>query len=239
MVLSHVTAAVAHDVPIWDLPLEEVHLTRTDGRAGRREAGIVQHCGALPPDDVVLVHGVPVTSPARTAFDVAATTDVEHGLCVVNDLLHRRLVTRAQLDAINRQMARVPGSLGVDLTFRLADGRCESIGESRSLYMFWMHSLPAPQPQYKIYDEHGQLVAIVDFAWPELGLFVEFDGRIKYERLRREGESVTDVVLREKKREAMICRLTGWRCHRIVWADLYRPVATCAIIRSMMSPAAA
>ncbi len=238
MVLSHVTAAVAHDVPIWDLPLDEVHLTRTDGRAGRRAAGIVQHSGALPRDHVVLVHGVPVTSPARTAFDVAATTDVEHSLCVVNDLLHRKLVTRAQLNAISTQMARVPGSLGVDLTFRLADGRCESIGESRSLYMFWMHSLPAPELQYEIYDEHGLLVAVVDFAWPELGLFVEFAGRIKYERLRREGESVTDVVLREKKREALICRLTGWRCHRIVWADLYRPVETCAIIRSMMSPTA-
>ena len=37
-----------------------------------------------------------------------------------------------------------------------------------------------------------------------------------------------DVVLREKKREALICRLTGWRCHRIVWADLYHPVETCA-----------
>ena len=91
--------------------------------------------------------------------------------------------------------------------------------------MFWMHSLPAPEPQYKVYDEHGLLVAVVDFAWPELGFFVEFDGadQVRAATDARASRSL-DVVLREKKREALICRLTGWRCHRIVWADLYRPV---------------
>ena len=124
MVLSHVTAAVAHDVPIWDLPLDEVHLTRTDGRAGRRAAGIAQHCRQ---------HSPRITSSSCMAFRSLhqhalhstwpRSTDVEHSLCVVNDLLHRKLVTRAQLNAISTLMARVPGSLGVDLAFRLADGR--------------------------------------------------------------------------------------------------------------------
>ena len=32
-------------------------------------------------------------------------------------------------------------------------------------------------------------------------MFLEFDGKDKYEKLREEGESVVDAVLREKKRE--------------------------------------
>src|SRR3954466_6062579 len=37
VVLSHVSAAIIHGAPLWDLSLDEVHLTRTDAKAGRRE----------------------------------------------------------------------------------------------------------------------------------------------------------------------------------------------------------
>ena len=46
VVLSHVSAAVMLGAPLWDVSLSEVHLTRTDGKAGRREVGVVQHRGA-------------------------------------------------------------------------------------------------------------------------------------------------------------------------------------------------
>ena len=223
-------------MPVWDLPLDEVHLTRTDGRAGRRAAGIAQHCGTLPSDHVVIVHGVLVTSPVRTAFDVAAITDVEHGLCLVNDvhLLAPELTPRSQL--LPRGARRVDlwtDTLTTDLVIRLADGRLESAG-SRGEYMFWRGGLPA-EPQYKCPTSWARLVARVDFAWPEYGVFLEFDGRVKYEKYRKEGESELDAILREKKREERICRLTGWRCIRIVWADLYRPEATIAYIRGVLA----
>ena len=35
------------------------------------------------------------------------------------------------------------------------------------------------------------------------------------------------------------CRLTGWRCLRLTWADLYQPIKTCAFIRRQFSQAAA
>ena len=46
----------------------------------------------------------------------------------------------------------------------------------------------------------------MDFAWPEFGVFLEFDGKEKYTKYLKEGESVVDAVLREKKREELICR---------------------------------
>ena len=101
--------------------------------------------------------------------------------------------------------------------------------------MFWRGGLPKAEPQYKVYDEWGQLFARADFAWPEYRVFLEFDGKAKYERYRREGESPLDAILREKKREEHICRLTGWRCIRIVWADLHRPDSTIAYIRGVLA----
>ena len=65
-------------------------------------------------------------------------------------------------------------------------------------------------------------------------MFLEFDGRIKYERLRREGETLEDVILREKRREERICLQTGWVCIRITWEDLARPAVTARRIRAIL-----
>src|SRR5688572_23039301 len=54
-VVTHVSAAVERGAPVWGIPLDAVHVTRTDGKAGRREAGVVHHCGALGPEDVEVV----------------------------------------------------------------------------------------------------------------------------------------------------------------------------------------
>jgi hypothetical protein len=234
--ISHASALGEWDVPLWDTAVDEVHITRTDQRAGRREAGVVQHLGALREHDVVLLNGVPVTSPTRTALDALGIMDTEHGLTVVNDLLHRGLTTPEDLEACRCFMERWPGSLAHDVVLRLADGRCgESVGEGRTFFICWKHGIPMPQPQYPILDRWGQVVAYLDHAWPERRAFVEFDGRVKYEGLLRPGESVTDAVLREKRREEMICELTGWRCLRLVWGDLYHPERTAHRIQNLLA----
>ena len=92
-----------------------------------------------------------------------------------------------------------------------------------------------PVPQYLVVDEYGRTVARVDFAWPELGVFLEFDGKEKYTAYLKIGESAVDAVLREKKREERICRITGWRCIRLTWADLHRPERTVDYIRSVLA----
>jgi hypothetical protein len=83
-------------------------------------------------------------------------------------------------------------------------------------------------------DGAGNLLGIVDFLWAQLGVFLEFDGRIKYERHRRPGESLADYLLREKRREEQICLDKGWICIRITWADLQRPAVLARRIRKAL-----
>ena len=238
--LSHESGLGEWDVPVWDQALDEVDVTRLDRRAGRREAGVRQHEGVLRPGDWVERNGVLVTSPTRTALDCACVVDVEHGIAIVGDLLHRKLTTAEDLAQCAVFMQRWPGSLKHAVVLLVADGRCESVGEHRTLHLIWRQGLPRPIPQYKVCHPHtGELLAIVDFAWPELGVFLEFDGKVKYQKLLEEGESPSDVVVREKRREELVCRLMGWRCIRIVWADLYRPEPTAASIRALFRPATA
>ena len=82
-------------------------------------------------------------------------------------------------------------------------------------------------------DTAGHLLGRVDFAWPELGVFVELDGRIKYELHRRPGESLGDYLMREKRREERICLATGWLCIRIGWADLEHPESLARRLREL------
>ncbi|WP_141012596.1 type IV toxin-antitoxin system AbiEi family antitoxin domain-containing protein [Nocardioides sambongensis] len=234
VVLAGPSAADQYDVPVWDMG-SKVHLARVDRRAGRSSEAMTQHRPAFVAEDITVRNGIPLTSGTRTALDMIALADVPHALVTVNGLLHAGETTMEDLERRVRGMRHDPHTLATPVVLALADRRCESAGESLALHLCWTGHLPRPELQYEVRDRHGRIVARLDFAWPELGLFMEFDGRAKYERHRRDGESVADAVLREKAREDLVRELTGWRCIRIVWADLFRPTATVGRIHRAMA----
>lgn len=234
VVLGYVSALPEYDAPTWGLALDLVHLVRRDRRAGRRERGVRQHQGVLLDGDVVTRNGVEVTGPDRTPLDITTVAGVEASLVVMNHFLHQGLTSRDRLQQRYEPMRHDPFTLRTDLVLRMADGRIESVGESRTFFLCWRHGLPAPVPQWCVQDEHGRVVARLDFAWPERKVWLEFDGREKYVKLLKDGESVVDVVLREKQRESMIGEITGWRCIRITWADLQYPERTAARILAFL-----
>jgi hypothetical protein len=237
LIVSHSSAVPFHGGPSWGLPLDITHVTRSDRRAGRAEAGVRQHQGVLRPGDVVEREGIDVMSATRTALELTTVASTEVGLVVVNDFLHRRLTTMQDLRQRYAPMSKDPFTLRTDLVLRLADPRPESVGENRTLFMCYRGGVPFATPQYELRDANGDVVARVDFAWPEFGVWLEFDGREKYVKYLREGESVVDAVVREKERESTITELTGWRCIRITWADLERPDVTVARILRMLGVA--
>jgi hypothetical protein len=234
-VLTHVSSAVERGAPIYDVSLDEVHTTRTDGKAGRREAGKAQHRGVLTRGQVEMVNGVPVSSAARCAVEMTTITNVESALVTVNGLLHAGRLTQPELAEMARAARHWPESLAANLVVRLADSRLESAGETRTAYLCWAQHLPPPTPQMGVLDEEGVTFARVDFAWPEYGVFLEFDGREKYRRWRRAGETLEEFLMREKRREERICLLTGWVCIRITWADLNSPERTASRIRRILA----
>ena len=238
VVLSHTSGLPEYDAPTWGFELDDVHVTRTDGLAGRREAGVNQHCGAVLPGDFQVVNGVPVMTPARITLETTMLGNTEASLCVANHMLQNGLTTLDELNIQYVDMNWWPDTLSAEIVLRLADERIESVGETRTYWCCYQQGLPMPEPQVEIMAADGRVVARVDFAWPELKVFLEFDGRIKYEKLLREGERPSDVVIREKRREELVCRLTGWRCIRITWDDLASPKRLAAKIRAVLFPAA-
>lgn len=239
VVVSHVSGLPFIGAPTWGIDLDVVHLTREDGKSGRLEAGVRQHRGTILEGDVVECEGLKIMSATRLGLETSLVAEPEASVAVVSELLRARRTTMGRLRARYELMQHWPDSLRTDLVLRLADHRFESVGETRTYFLCFREGLPMPEPQYEIRDESGRVVARVDFAWPELGVFLEFDGKVKYEKLLKEGQRASDVVWAEKRREEMICRLTGWRCIRISWADLADPMRTAAMIRQALSRRAA
>lgn len=233
-VLSHSSAAVLHGAEPWGLDLSTVHMTRVDGRPSRRESGVAVHRNVLTEEEVRSVNGLRVTSPARSVLEVLSQANVEVALVVANALLRRGVLTQAELAAEASRVARWPGTLGTIILLGLCDPRMESVAESRTVHLMWTHALPAPTPQFEVFDERGHLVGRTDFAWPEYGVFLEFDGKLKYQEHRRPGESLDSYLWREKRREERITLITGWRCVRLGWDDLERPALTAERIRRFL-----
>jgi hypothetical protein len=235
---SHTSAVAINGGPLWGLDLTEVHLSRDDGRSGRREAGIRQHSGRARQGDLVEVHGLRASSPLRASLEVATVGSLASALVVTNFFLHRGDFTLGQLtERYDGAMDRWPYSLHTGIVLRLADPRIESVGESRVVLFLWRAGICVPEKQFAVYDG-GVLVARLDFADPERGFWIEFDGRGKYAEHLRAGEDVTDAVLREKRREDRVRELTGWRCFRITWADLDDPARLEARLRRFIAAAA-
>jgi hypothetical protein len=82
----------------------------------------------------------------------------------------------------------------------------------------------------------GHLVAMLDFAWPELGAYVETNGKAKYLELLEPGQRPGDVIGRERRREELVRQLTGFRALHIGWDDLAHPRLTEQRVRDHLWP---
>jgi nicotinamidase-related amidase len=233
-VLTHVSSAIEQGAETWGFNLDQVHTTRTDGKGGRNEAGVIRHEGVLLESEVEIVNGVRVTPAARALAETCTIAGVEPALTVVNSLLHQGVVQPAEFDDQVLATRSWPRSLTTDLVRRLAEPRIESVAETRAFHLFWKEHIPRPEPQVEVYDETGRLVGRVDFVWLRYGVFAEMDGKLKYLTMRREGESLDDFLMREKRREELICAITGWVCIRITWDDLAHPRLLARRIRRLL-----
>lgn len=231
--LSHLTSVLMNSGAVWGVDLSEVHLSRFDAGAGRREAGVAQHRGRLEPGSIVTTGGLPHTSALRAAVESLSlsSVDAERGLVITNSLLHQKKFTLAEFHAALEAVHRWPHSLGSQCVAHLASPLVESVGESRMQYFLWAQGFTGVEPQVEIRDAAGRLLGRVDFLLRRHGVYIEFDGMIKYTRLLKPGENVSDVVVREKLREEAIGRASGLRCFRVIWPDLDRPRALSASLR--------
>jgi hypothetical protein len=229
-VVSHQSAAVLHGLPLWDVPLDRVHVTRRPRAWNDTSAVLCCHVARLLDDEVVEVDGLQVTDPIRTALDLARSLPHEAAVVALDAALHLGVLSHEVLRGRLFDIAGTPGSRSAARAVTAADGRSESVGESRSRVILHRWKLPPSALQFEIRSPDGTFVGRSDFAWETARLVGEFDGRIKYGRLLRPGQDAGDAVFAEKRREDAI-RDENWGVVRWVWSDLRRPDRLAARVR--------
>ncbi len=224
-VVSHVSAAVLFGLPVWDLPLARVHVTRDRASGGRVGRDVHVHAAALAPDEITLVDGIPVTTPARAVLDIARSAGFEPAVVVADAALAvpaadvPPLTTPAELGVALERGTRRPGAAAARRVFAFADGRSGSVGESRSRVAIDAAGLPPPELQWAVHTATGLFIGRVDFAWPLYRTVAEFDGKVKYGRLLRPGQDPGEVVYEEKRREDAL-RGEDLKVVRWGWVDI-------------------
>jgi len=187
LVISHQSAARLHGLPLFSVPTGRVHLIRPGRGGSHLRLGRQVHAAELPDSDIVELDGMLVTSCARTLFDLGRTLSFESAVVAIDFALHHELVSPGQLIAHIGRVGSGPGIGATRRALRFADGRSESVGESRTRVFFRTFSLPIPVPQLEIFDEVGTLLGRADLGITEYGTLIEFDGLAKYDELLAPG----------------------------------------------------
>ena len=239
--LSHTTAALALGVEAWNPGLGLVHVTRLDGRNGGQEHGVAHHetavaasqCSPVIDDDGEEDPDFLVVPPPHAIAGAMLLHGLDQSVVMADSAIHRGVVASEPLTDLAESWKRMPESRHVRLAVRLMDGRSESPGETLGRLVFWRGGLPRPELQVKVEGPLGQ-VAYTDYGWQEQGVVGEFDGRVKYLRSFREGETPSDVVVREKQREDWITE-TGRVVRRLTWAELFTPTVVVTRFRRALA----
>jgi very-short-patch-repair endonuclease len=177
---------------------------------------------------VMDVERPPTVSPAVALIQHSLQNGAAAGVVAADAALHTGLLDIEELEFLVAFVRGWPRSSRARTVLAHADGTSESVGESRLRFGLAMVGIELI-PQVRITNEHGAIVARVDFTVAGTNVVVEFDGLVKY----REGGP--QALVAEKRREDELRRL-GYVVVRVIWSELDRPGLIAARIRAAASP---
>jgi hypothetical protein len=179
--------------------------------AWRGPRGVSVHRSLLTPDDSLTVEDgdVRVTTPLRTAWDVAALETVRTAVALLDGMVR---AGHLDLDEFRRLHASARGrwrASRVAKVLPLIDGRSESPPESWVRVACARAGLPAPIPQFTVVED-GRFLGRVDLAWPEQRVIVEYEGAYHFDGLQ---------ISRDDRRYEQLVA-AGWLVIRLSASDL-------------------
>jgi very-short-patch-repair endonuclease len=172
----------------------------------------------LQASDVTRVRNVPITTPMRTALDLAQHLPLAEAVATLDAACRRGGIPVNGLRFELRRLARPKPTL----IAALVDPQRASLYESLFFVLMLQAGLTPPRCQFEI-RRGAVLLARADFAWPHRRVIVEIDGF--------EFHSDKDAFVRDRRRQNLVVN-EGWRVLRFTPADLLlRPHEVIAEIR--------
>ncbi len=235
------TAARIHQLRRF--PEERLCILQPESTVSRKKPRTSKRTTFLPPHHCTVRDGFPITTVARTIFDLAALTSRQRArrgwpylpASTVERILDDAIVAnRTTIDDVARVFADLAGRGrgGTKLMRSLLQERhgdfvpTESVLEDRFLELVTEYDLPVPRRQVVVGDDAGP-IGRVDFVYEAERLIVELDGhRFHAQRQVRHADLQRDLSL----------SAAGWRTIRLDWWQLVEDRATVAKhLRTLLS----
>ncbi|MGH3559513.1 MAG: hypothetical protein ACRDTK_18810, partial [Mycobacterium sp.] len=126
--------------------------------------------------ETIAVDGMPVTSPARTAFDLGRRPGWQTAVIRMDSLAR---ATGLTVDGVLPLIDAHRGARGMKQLRRvlpLVDAGAESPQETRTRLVLIGGGLPRPQTQIEVLYDWGVVLARIDMGWEQWLVGVEYDG---------------------------------------------------------------
>ncbi len=172
-VLAGKSAAVVHGSK-WVDDSEPAEVIRVGHL--RTPRGLRTHDYVLEPDEAMMVDGMAVTTPERTAFDLGRRHPARWAVAVLDALANATNVKMLDVALLAERHRGARGIVQLRDILEDVDGGAESPQETYTRLKLVNAGLPRPETQIVITDSAGRIVARADLGWKRYRVLVEYDG---------------------------------------------------------------
>lgn len=141
----------------------------------RRQPGLVVRMDRVTDDELTIVNDLPVTTVARTAFDLGRYQKRFAAIARLDALMRAAPFSADEVSTLMRRYGPVRGVRQLRELLPLVDPGAESPRESRLRLLLIDNGFPVPETQIPVYDG-DEPFAFLDMGWRHIKLGVEYDG---------------------------------------------------------------
>jgi AbiEi antitoxin C-terminal domain len=142
----------------------------------RRVPGVRVWEEGIEADEISLIGGMRVTTPARTALDLARRYPTDVAVAAIDALAQAVELKVADVDLLVERYRGRRGMKAARAALELIDGGSQSPKETWLRLVLIRAGFPRPQTQIPILNEWGWAEAYLDTGWEDVKVAAEYDG---------------------------------------------------------------
>ena len=151
-------------------PAELFHDNRHNPR------GIRTYADRIADDEIMLIRGMAVATPARAALDLACRNPLDRAIAAIDALANATELKTADVELLAQRYAGRRGITRARKVLVMVDPGSESPRETWLRLMLVRAGFPVPTTQILVRDEFGQIIARLDMGWEDVKVAAEYDG---------------------------------------------------------------
>ena len=206
-ILAGFSAAALHGAR-WIDPARPATIIDTNRRPA---VGVQVWEERIADDEICLVDGMRLTTPARTALDLARRYSLNDAVAAVDALAQTVGLKSVDIELLLDRYRGRRGMKSAAAALELIDGGAQSPKETWLRLLLLDAGFPRPQTQIAVRNEWGWVDAYLDMGWEDIKVAVEYDGD--------QHRSSRYQYVKDIRRLEMLDQRYGWLVVRVVSED--------------------